>query len=95
MTKKADREKGVAAQAVFHLSSRFEWSALRPIGVTPMERIFSTYSVANWMGPRAGVNVEEKQTSVVLIRTRIQDRPAHKLTSVSWLSLLYCTILKL
>jgi len=47
------------------------------------------------MGPRAGVNVVEKQKSVVLIRTHIPDRPAHKLTAVSWLSLFYCRILKL
>ena len=60
--KKADRENGGAAQAIFHLGSRFEWSALCPTGVTPMERIFNTHSVANWMAPRAGVNVVEKQS---------------------------------
>jgi hypothetical protein len=75
-TKKAGRKNGGAAQAILHLSSRFQWSALYPSGVTPMERIFSTHSVANWMGPRAGVDVVEKQKSVVLIRTRVPYRPA-------------------
>jgi hypothetical protein len=93
--KKAGRKNGGAAEAIFHLSSRFEWSALCPSGVIPMERIFSTHSVANWKGCRAGVNVVEKQKSVVLIRTYVPDRPANKLMAVSWCSLLYYTILKL
>ena len=93
LAKKAGRKNGGAAQAIFHLGSRFQWSALCPSVVTPMEKIFSV--VANWMGPRAGVNVVEKQKSVVLIRTRAPDCPANKLMAVSWCSLLYCTILKL
>jgi hypothetical protein len=55
-----------------------------------MERIFSAHSVANWMGPRAGVNVAEKKKSVVLFRTGIPYQPARKLTAVSWL--LYYTV---
>jgi hypothetical protein len=79
---KAYGENGGAAPAIFHLSSRFEWSTLCPSGVTPTERIFGTHSVVNWMGPRAGVNVLEKQKSVVLIRTSIPDCPAHQLVAV-------------
>jgi hypothetical protein len=78
---KAYRKNGVAAPANFHLSSRFERSTLCPSGVTPTERIFSTHSLANWTGCRAGVNVLEKQKSV-LIRTCIPDCPTHQLMAV-------------
>jgi hypothetical protein len=57
-----------------------EWSASRPGRALPMEKDPGTHCTGGWVGPRAGLDTEDRGKIFCLCRGSNPDRPVRSLT---------------